>query len=90
VTAQLRFHVEPGRIDALAVHVGTSIEDVVEDLETEVRLRDLIDLGKSEREVQVDRAWVFAYRPALIPEIAPRLFHEPQELFVVDSHVGPV
>ena len=80
--AQLRFHVEPRRVDALAVDVGASIEEVVEDLQTEMRLRDLVDLGKGERETQPHGLRVLANRAALVAEIAPRLVDETQELFV--------
>ena len=44
--AQQRLHVGPGRIDALRRDVGSPVEDIVEDLETQVGLRDLVDLGK--------------------------------------------
>ena len=45
--AQQRLHVEPRRVDALGGDVGAAVQDVVEDLQPEVRLRDLVDLGKA-------------------------------------------
>ena len=46
--AQLRLEVEPRRVDALGGDVGAAVQEVVEDLQPEMRLRDLVDLGKGE------------------------------------------
>ena len=89
MASQLGFHVEPWRVDTLAVDVGASIQDVVEDLQAQMRLCDFVDLGECEREAQAHRCRVFAHRPALVAEIAPRLVDETQQLFVFHVHGDP-
>jgi hypothetical protein len=81
-----RFHVQPRSIDAFAIDVGSAIENVVEDLESEMRLSDLVDLGKSERETKMAGRRFLFHRTAFVPQIASRFVDETQELFVVHSH----
>jgi hypothetical protein len=86
--AELGFHVDPGCMDALAVDVRPSVQDIVEDLQAEVGLRDLVHLGEGEGEAQADARRIFPNRASLVAEIPPRLVDETEELFVGQLHVG--
>src|SRR5439155_1810046 len=78
--AEQRLHVRPGGVGALGSDVGPPVQDVVEDLQPEVRLRDLVDLRKREREAQPGA--VLAYGTPLVAEITAGLFDEWQQPLV--------
>jgi hypothetical protein len=80
--AEQRLEVGPGGVDALGGDIGTAIQDLVEDLQADVGLRDLVDLGKSECEAQARRPEVLANRTPLVAEIPARLLHEGEKTLV--------
>src|SRR4030095_6404238 len=85
VLAQHRFEIEPGRIRPLGVDVVASVEQVVEQLQTGMRLRDLVDLREGERDAEVDCRWILAHATELVAEIAPRFSHPGEQALIALS-----
>ncbi len=74
--AQQGLEIGPGRVDALRGDVLPAIQDVVQDLQPEVGLGDLVDLGEGEREAERCGVEVLSHGPALVAEVAPRLLDQ--------------
>jgi hypothetical protein len=76
--AQERLQIGPGRVDPLRRHVRTSVQDVVQDLQADVRLRDLVDLGERQREAHGTLVQVLAHRPPLVAQVTAGLLDQGQ------------
>jgi hypothetical protein len=76
---QKRLHVDPRSEDALCGDRRLSVQQVVEDLEAEVRLADLIDIREGEGYADGDTiALALGVGAALAAEVAARLLGEGQ------------
>ena len=84
--AQQRFEIRPGRVDPLRSDLGSPVQDVVEDLDSEVGLGDLVHLGEGEGEAQAHRVGVLSDRAALVPDVPAGFLDQRQEPLVL----GPV
>ena len=86
--AQLPLHVRPGRVHAFGLHVGATVQQVVQNLEAEVRLRDFVHFGKGEAEAQTNGSGVFDDGAEFAPGIAGRMFDQRKDCGVRPSQVG--
>ena len=84
--AHLFLHVEPGREDPLAVGVLPLVDEVVEDLDAEVGHADLIGVGETEREAQVDCRRVLLDAVQLPADVTAGFLHEGQDLLESRIH----
>jgi hypothetical protein len=73
--AQHRLEVDPRRVDAFGVHIRAPVQQVVEQLQTGMRLRDLVDLGKGEGDAQRDAGRILAHAAELVAQVATRFLH---------------
>ena len=86
--AEQRLEVRPGREDALRGDVRATVQDLVEDLEPEMGLRDLVDLGEGKSEPQPRPGGVLTDRAPLVPEVATRLLDQRKQP-LVRLAIGP-
>ena len=78
--AQLRLHVRPGGVAALAGDLRQPVQDGVEDLEAEVGHPDLIGVGEGEGKAEAAGLRVFPDGIDLAPGVAAGFFDGEQEL----------
>jgi len=77
------FEVGPRRGGTLGCDVVRPVEDVVEDLQPEVGLGDLVDVGKREGDADGRSGDVFVDAPPLVSQVSPGFFDEGEEAFVL-------
>ena len=82
VLAQDRLEVEPGSVGAFGVDVVAPVQQIVEQLQAGMRLSDLVDFGKAERDAELHGARILAHGAELVAQIAPRFFHPGKQAFV--------
>src|SRR5215510_12154147 len=68
-------HVDPRRIDALRLKVGTAVQQVIQDLQTQVGLGNFVDLRKGERETQPHLRRILHHGTAFSPSVAGGLIN---------------